>query len=76
MEVEQRVVAVVADERVVGPAPETRGVQPDADVLVDLPRDAGPLQPLGVGRPVVAGSALVITGPPAAPSLPTQPVHM
>ena len=48
VEIQQRVVAVVADVRLVsGPAPETRGVEPDADVLVDLPGDAGPLQPLG-----------------------------
>ncbi len=60
MKVEQRVVAVVADEGVVvGPAPEVRGVEPLTDVLIDLPGDAGRLQHLGVGRPVVAGLGVV-----------------
>jgi hypothetical protein len=52
-EVQQRVVAVVADVGVFGPAPDPRRVQSDATVLVDLPRDPGRLEPLGVGLPVV-----------------------
>ncbi len=55
VEVQQRVVAVVAAEGVVDPAPGTGRVQAVADVLVDLPRDPGGLQPLGVGLPAVAG---------------------
>src|SRR5260221_9026777 len=53
MEVEQRVVAVVADVRISGPAPETGRVQTITDILIDLPRDACPLQALRVGGPVV-----------------------
>src|SRR5262245_9615573 len=64
MEVQPRVVPVVADIRIIGPAPESGCVEAHAAVLVDLPRDAGALQALGVGRPVVtcgpAGSATTV----------------
>ncbi len=55
VEVQQRVVAVVAAVGVVDPAPGAGRVQAVADVLVDLPGDAGLLQPLGVGGPAVPG---------------------
>src|SRR6202008_3081992 len=55
VEVQQRVVAVVADVRVRGPAPEAVGGEAGADVLVDLPADAGRLQALRIGGPAVAG---------------------
>ena len=50
-------------------------VQPDADVLVDLPGDAGLLEALRVGRPVVAGfgvgddraAAVAVVADPAGP---------
>ncbi len=53
LEQPQRVVAVVADEAVLAAAVT------DLVVGVDLPRDAGLLQPLGVGRPVVDGQVVV-----------------
>ena len=61
--------------RVVGPAPEVAGVEPVADVLIDLPGDAGLLQALGIGGPVVAGfgvvddraAALAVVADPAGP---------
>jgi hypothetical protein len=37
MEIEERVVAVVADVRVVGPAPEPCRIEADADILINLP---------------------------------------
>ena len=37
MEVEERIVSVVADVGIVRPAPETGRVQTDADVLIDVP---------------------------------------
>src|SRR5205814_4645293 len=63
-EVQQRVVAVVADVGVTGPAPGPGRVQAVADVLVDLPGHAGPLQSLRVGGPRVAD--LVVTEDRAA----------
>ena len=50
-------------------------VEPDADVLVDLPRDAVALEPLGVRRPAVAelgvgddrAAALTVVADPAGP---------
>ncbi|OMP13437.1 hypothetical protein COLO4_01693 [Corchorus olitorius] len=62
LEVQQRVVAVVADVGVARPAPGARGVQARADVLVDLPRDAGGLQHLRIRRPAVAGFSVVDHG--------------
>jgi hypothetical protein len=63
VEVEEGVVAVVADVGVVtGPAPEVAGVEAFADVLVDLPGNAGFLEDLGVGGPVVAGFGVVDDG--------------
>jgi len=59
MEIEERVVAVVADVRILGPAPEARRVQTDANVLIDLPGDACVLQQLGIGRPAVSGFGVV-----------------
>ena len=75
VEVQQRVVAVVADVGVAGPAPGVRLVEPLADVLVDLPGDPGLLEALGVGAPVVAGlvvvehraAALAVVPGPAGP---------
>ncbi len=55
VEVEQRVVAVVAAVGVLDPAPVAVRVEAVADVLVDLPGDAGLLQAFGVGGPAVAG---------------------
>lgn len=54
VEVQQRVVAVVAPVGVLDPAPGAGRVQAVADVLVDLPGDARLLQALGVGGPAVA----------------------
>ena len=77
VEVEQRVVAVVADVGVLGPAPGAGRVQAVADVLVDLPGDARPLQPLGVRRPGVArlgvgddrAAAAAVVARPARPQV-------
>ena len=76
VEVQQRVVAVVADVRIRRPAPEPGLVEPDAAVLIDLPADPGRLQALRVGRPAVAELVVVDDRPPPLPSLPSQPVHM
>ncbi len=65
LEVEQRVVAVVADVGIAGPAPRAIGVEAGADVLVDLPRDAGALQHLGIGGPAVAQLGIVDDRPAA-----------
>lgn len=63
VEVEERVVAVVADVGVVaGPSPGAAGVEAFADVLIDLPGDAGFLEEFGVGGPVVAGFGVVDDG--------------
>ncbi len=59
VEVEERVVSVVADIGIVGPSPEPACIQAYAAVLIDLPGDAGVLQKLRVGRPVVAGFGVV-----------------
>ena len=59
VEVEQRVVAVVADIRVRRPAPRTGGIQAGAFVLIDLPRNTGVLQYFGVRRPAVAELGVV-----------------
>src|SRR5258706_8243823 len=76
MEVEQGVVAVVADVGVVaGPSPEAAGVKAFADVLIDLPGDAGAFEKLGVGRPVVTrfgvvddrAAVLAVVANPAGP---------
>jgi hypothetical protein len=75
VEVQERVVAEVADERVGCESPEIGGVQPVADVLVDLPADPGLLQALRVGAPVVAElvvgdhrpAALAVVAVPAGP---------
>ncbi|MCO4699117.1 hypothetical protein LRR80_05209 [Streptomyces sp. RO-S4] len=53
------VVAVVAAVGVLDPAPGAGRVQAVADVLVDLPGDAGLLQALGVGGPAVAEFGVV-----------------
>src|SRR6266508_2274204 len=56
MEVEQRVIPIVADIwHVAGPTPKPSGVQADTDILIHLPRDACTFQPLGKSRPIVAG---------------------
>ncbi len=55
MEIQQRIVAVVADVSVAGPAPVAAGGEAVAGVLIHLPRDAVALQPFRIGRPVVAG---------------------
>src|SRR5215469_14668514 len=56
VEVEERVVAVVADVRIVaGPSPEAGGGEAFADVLINLPGDAGLFEDLGVSGPVVSG---------------------
>lgn len=68
VEVQQGVVAVVAAVGVGNPAPTARRVQSVADVLVDLPGDPGPFEPLGVRRPVVA-EFLVAEDRPAAPAV-------
>ncbi len=65
VEVEQRVVAVVAPVGVVDPAPAAGPVQTVADVLVDLPGDSGFLQPLGIRRPAVAALLVAEDGPAA-----------
>src|SRR5207344_3177596 len=70
-----RVVAVVADARIVLVTPSARRIQPDADVLVDLPRNARTLQALGVGSPAVTQfrivdhrpAALAVVADPAGP---------
>ncbi len=59
VEVQQRVVAVVADVGVAGPAPVAVGGQAGAHVLVDLPADARGLQLLWEGRPTVARLGVV-----------------
>src|SRR5580658_4387350 len=60
VKVEQRVVAVVADVGIVaGPAPEVSGIEALALVLIDLPRNPGSLQSLGVGGPCVAALGVV-----------------
>src|SRR5262249_59244467 len=58
-----------------GKAPRPGRVQADAAVLVDPPRDAGPFEPLGIGRPVVARfgvgddrtAGLAVVADPACP---------
>ena len=63
MEVEQGVVAKVADVGVIaGPAPEAAGVETFADVLIDLPGDPGFLEEFGVGGPIVAGFGVIDDG--------------
>src|SRR3984885_9713346 len=53
-EIEERVVAKVADERVVGEALELAGCKTETDILIDLPGDAGGLEPFRIGQPVIA----------------------
>ena len=74
-EVQQRVVAVVADVGIRRQAPDAGLVKPVADVLIDLPADPGRLQPLRVGLPAVPElvvgdhrpAALAVVAVPAGP---------
>ena len=59
VEVQQRVVAVVADIGIVGVPPRPGLVEADTGVLIDLPAHAGVEQALGVGVPLVAGLGVV-----------------
>src|SRR5262249_9940960 len=54
MEVQQSIVAEVADVWIAGKSPGIGGIQTETYVLVDLPGNAGALQSLREGRPVVA----------------------
>ena len=74
-EIEQRVVAVIADRRGVGVAPALRRGEAEADVLVDLPGDAASGQHLGEGTPTIAllrivdhrAAAVAVVADPARP---------
>ena len=58
-EVEQRIITVVANAGVAGPAPIVGSIKTVANVLLNLPGDACRLQPLGVGRPPIAECRIV-----------------
>src|ERR1700679_2573941 len=49
-EVEKRIVAEIADERIVGEAFELRRRETQADVLIDLPRNAGSFELFRIGQ--------------------------
>src|ERR1700682_1249957 len=53
MEIQQRIVAVVAYIGVISPAPKMGSVEAGTSVLIDLPGDPCALQQLGISRPVI-----------------------